>query len=54
MRAEGKGAPVETAQSHDSRAQGGMGQRGLEEQPGNGLKVLLMQKAVFVQTYTHF
>ncbi len=31
-----------------------MGPRRLEEQPGNGLKVLLMQKAVFVQTYTHF
>ena len=54
MRAEGKGARVETAQSHDSRAQGGMGQRRLEEQPGNGLKVLIMQKAVFVQPYTHF
>ena len=54
MRAEGKGAPIETAQSHDSRAQGGMGQRCREEQPGNGLKVLIMKKAVFAQTYTHF
>jgi hypothetical protein len=31
-----------------------MGQRRFEEQPGNGLKVLLMQKPVFAQTYTHF
>ncbi len=54
MRAEGKGAAIETAQSHDSRAQGGMGhQRRPEEQPGNGLKVLLMQKVIFARTYTH-
>jgi hypothetical protein len=31
-----------------------MGQRRLEEQPENGLKVLLMRKAVFAQTYPHF
>ena len=54
MRSEGKGAPIETAQSHDSRAQTGMGQRRLEEQPGDGLKVLLMRKAVFAHAYPHF